>query len=299
LTNSNWNITNIPDQKGKVFIITGASSGLGKEATKQLADKNATIIMGVRVVNKTELVKQEILVQYPKSDIKIKHLDLGDLVSIEKFSDEIINEYDHLDVLINNAGVMMCPYSTTKDGFEIQMGTNHLGVFALTGRLMPLLKKTKNSRIIVTSSAAHKQGKIDFSDLNWTKRKYSTIKAYGDSKLASLYFTYEFARKFGANKDAPKITAAHPGWTKTDLQRHSALMRFFNNFFSQKVEMGVLPTLRAAIDVTANTGDYFGPDNFLETKGHPVKVKSNELSHDIDAARKLWELSEKLTGVSF
>ena len=299
MAKSNWNIDNITDQSGKVVVITGASSGLGKEAAKQLAGKNATLVLAVRNLKKAEDVKQEILSRYPQSDIKIKHLDLGNLSSIKQFAEEINKEFSHLDILINNAGVMMCPYSTTEDGFEIQMGTNHLGTYALTGHLMPLLKATRNSRVVVTSSIAHKQGNIDFSDLNWKKRNYKTSKAYGDSKIANLYFTYKLAEILREDTDAPTITAAHPGWTRTDLQRHSGVFQFLNNFFAQKVEVGVTPTLRAATDPEARSGDYFGPSGFAEMNGYPVKVKSNALSHNTESANKLWDLSEELTGVKY
>lgn len=297
MAKSKWNISNIPDQAGRIIIITGATSGLGKEASKQLALKNASVVMAVRNLHKAEQVKEEILSLKPESDIRVKHLDLGSLKSIQKFASEITGETDHLDVLIHNAGIMMCPFSTTEDGFEIQMGTNHLGPFALSGHLLPLLKKTPNSRIVVTSSIAHRQGNIDFSDLNWETRKYKTSKAYGDSKLANLYFTFELADKLKNEKNAPLITAAHPGWTKTDLQRHSGLLRFLNNFLSQKVEVGVLPTLRAAVDSEAESGDYFGPSGIAEMHGSPVKVASSKKSRDKNSAEKLWALSEKLTGV--
>ena len=299
MARSNWRIDKITDQTGKVVVITGASSGLGKEAARQLAGKNASVVMAVRNVKKAEDVKSEILKQFPQSDIKVKHLDLGSLSSVKQFAVDINNELDQLDILINNAGVMMCPYSTTEDGFEIQMGTNHLGTFALTGHLMPLLKKTRNSRVVVTSSIAHKQGNIDFSDLNWEKRDYKTSKAYGDSKIANLYFTYKLAEKLKEDPDAPTITVAHPGWTKTDLQRHSGVFQFLNNFFAQKVEVGVTPTLRAATDTEARSGDYFGPSGFAELNGYPIRVKSNALSHDTESANKLWDLSEELTGVHY
>lgn len=194
---------------------------------------------------------------------------------------------------------MACPFATTKDGFEIQMGTNHLGHFALTGHLLPLLKSTKKSRIVVTSSIAHRSGDIDFSDINWEKREYNTSKAYGDSKLANLYFAYELARKLEGEADAPLVTASHPGWTRTDLQRHSGFFRFLNPFFSQGVEDGVLPTLRATIDPEANGGDYYGPSRMMEMWGPPVVVSSSERSHDKTAASQLWTLSEELTGVRY
>lgn len=296
---SKWDTNQIADLNGKVIIVTGATSGLGKEATRILAEKNATVIMAVRNISKAKTVKNEIQIKQPKSNIAIEKLDLSSLDSIKQFSNEVNNKYDRLDVLINNAGIMMCPFSKTQDGFEIQMGTNHLGPFALTGQLMPLLKKTKDSRVVSTSSIAHTQGNIDFSDLNWEKRDYKTSSAYGDSKLANLYFTYEMAEKFKDDPNAPIVLAAHPGWTKTDLQKHSRLFRMLNPFFSQGVTMGVLPTLRAAFDPDAKSGNYFGPSGWKEMKGHPVKVKSNKLSRNFDLAKKLWKTSEELTGVKY
>jgi NAD(P)-dependent dehydrogenase (short-subunit alcohol dehydrogenase family) len=162
-----------------------------------------------------------------------------------------------------------------------------------------LLKKTKASRIVATSSIAHRQGDINFEDVNWEEREYNTGKAYGDSKLANLYFAYELARKLENDPSAPRITAAHPGWTSTDLQRHSFVFRVLNPVFSQNVENGALPTLRAAVDEEAKPGDYFGPSGFMEMKGAPIVVKSNEMSHDEAKAKQLWELSEKMTGVHF
>jgi NAD(P)-dependent dehydrogenase (short-subunit alcohol dehydrogenase family) len=204
-----------------------------------------------------------------------------------------------LDILINNAGVMACPFSKTQDGFEIQMGTNHLWYFTLTGLLMPLMRKIKGSRIVVTSSIAHRQWDINFEDINWEKREYVTNKAYWDSKLANLYFAYEWARKFKDSSNAPIFTAAHPGWTSTELERHSFIFKVLNPFFSQDVASGVLPNLRAAVDWHAKPGDYFGPSGWWEVKGSPVIVKSNEMSHNLDNAKQLWDLSEKMIGVTY
>lgn len=294
-----WNTNNIPDQTGRVLIITGATSGLGKEATRVFAEKNATVIMAVRNTAKGEEVAAEFKKAMPNAKIKVRKLDLGSLASAKSFSEGIIAGYNHLDILINNAGVMTCPFSKTEDGFEIQMGTNHLGHFALTGLLMPLLKSTKGSRIVATSSIAHRQGNIDFEDINWEERKYNTTKAYGDSKIANLYFAYELARKLKDDPNAPVVTSAHPGWTSTELQRHSLMFRILNPLFSQNVENGVLPTLRAATDENAKAGDYFGPSGFQELKGAPIIVKSNEISYNKVNAKRLWDLSEKLTGIKF
>lgn len=299
MAKSQWDNSNIPNQEGKIVIITGATSGLGKQATKVLAEKGATVIMAVRNIEKGKKVVQEIKQAHPAATIEVRKLDLGSLKSVRDFSDGFNTNYDRLDILINNAGVMACPFSKTEDGFEIQMGVNHLGHFALTGLLMPLLKKTNNSRIVATSSAAHYQGNINFDDLNWENRKYRTTQAYSDSKIANLYFTYELARKFEGDANAPLVTVAHPGWTSTELQRHAGMFKALNPIFSQNVEMGTLPTLRAAIDETAKQGDYYGPKGFMEMKGYPKVVKSNKRSHDKAKAKKLWELSEQMTGVNY
>jgi NAD(P)-dependent dehydrogenase (short-subunit alcohol dehydrogenase family) len=294
-----WNTNNIPNQKGKIVVITGATSGLGKEATRVFAQKNATVIMAVRNTQKGDQVAAEIKKLVPEVKIEVRKLDLGSLSSVKSFSEQILADYNCLDILINNAGVMMCPFSKTEDGFEIQMGTNHLGHFALTGLLMPLLKNTKGARIVATSSIAHLQGNIDFEDINWEKRKYNTTKAYSDSKIANLYFAYELARKLKDNPNAPVVTAAHPGYTKTELQRHNLFWRIMNPIMGQEVGQGALPTLRAGTDIQAKGGDYFGPSGFQELKGAPIVVKSNKMSHNMANAKRLWEVSEKLTGVNF
>eukprot|EP01132_Coremiostelium_polycephalum_P000166 gene166-221_t len=283
-----WTLPNMADQSGKVVLITGATSGIGKEAVKQLVAKNASVIMGIRNLQKAHLVRQDILAQFPKADIRIKYLDLGSLSTIYQLADDMVKEDEQLDILINNAGVMMCPYAMTIDGFEMQMGTNHLGPFALTGLLLPLLKKSKGARIVVTSSVIHRLGKLDLKDLNWEKRTYNKVQAYADSKLANLYFAYLLAERLKAAPDFPTVTAAHPGWTNTDLARSSEGMRLLK-CFAQKVEKGALSTLRAATDENAQSGDYYGPSQFLELQGPPIKVKSSERSHDKAIAEQLWK----------
>jgi len=294
-----WGAQDIPEQNNRVIIITGSTSGLGKEATRVLAKKNATVIMAVRNTQKANTVANEIRNEYPKAKIDIRSLDLGSLDSISSFAKGVLEDYKTLDILINNAGVMMCPYSKTKDGFEIQMGTNHLGPFALTGLLMPLLMRTKNARIVSTSSVAHNQGDIDFADINWEKRRYNTNKAYSDSKLANLYFSYELKRKLENTDNCPRVITAHPGGTKTDLARHSGIFNVFMSFLFLPVEKGVLSTLRAATDVNAKSGDYYGPGGFMQVRGFPELVQSNKLSHNLANAKKLWGLSEQLTGVKY
>ena len=295
----NWNESNIPDQSSKIFIVTGPTSGLGEETTRVLSRKNATVIMAARNIKKAESVANEILAENKNAKIDIEDLDLTSLESIKNFSHQIFKKYKNLDCLINNAGIMACPYSKTKDGFEVQMGTNHLGHFALTGQLISLLKKTPNSRVVNVSSIAHTSGNINFDDLNWEKRKYRTWSAYCDSKLANLYFTYELSRKLKQTKGHPHVIASHPGLTDTKLQRHSTIWKILMKIAAQKVSIGALGGIRAATDLTAESGDYFGSPSMGGMKGYPVLVQSNELSYNVDNAKKLWKLSEELTGVIY
>ncbi|MCU4156852.1 SDR family NAD(P)-dependent oxidoreductase [Carboxylicivirga sp. A043] len=300
MATTQWNESNIPDQTGKVVIITGATSGLGKQAAKVLTAKNAKVIMAVRNMEKGHNVLRELTKGYPNHTTSVMKVDLSSLQSIEKFAAAFKAQYNQLDVLINNAGIMACPFATTEDGFEIQMGTNHLGHFALVGHLMDVLKSTPGSRLVVTSSIAHKMTKgIEFNDINWEKRKYKTNTAYADSKLANVYFAYELVNRYKTDPEAPRVTIAHPGWTSTDLQRHMGLARLLNPIFSQQADMGVLPTLRAAFDETARNKDFFGPKGALEFKGYPVKVNANKLAQLEEPARKLWDISEQLTGVKY
>jgi NAD(P)-dependent dehydrogenase (short-subunit alcohol dehydrogenase family) len=296
---AHWGINDIPKQDGRIVVITGATSGIGKEAARVFAYKNAKVILAVRNIVKGQEVADSIRNQFTTADITVRELDLASLESVKVFADAMILDYPHLDVLINNAGIMMCPYAKTQDGFEIQFGTNHLGHFALTLRLLPLLKKRQGSRVVVVSSLAHKSGKLDFSDLQWTTRKYQTGRVYCDTKLANLYFAYELARKLETEGGNPKVTAAHPGWTATELQRHWVVLELLNHIFAQSIAMGALPTLRAAIDEDTFPGDYFGPAKFSEMRGYPIKVESTANSHDIEAAHNLWKLSEEMTGIKY
>ena len=298
-TRHKWDAGSIPDQRDRIAIVTGSSSGIGFETARVLAEKNATVILAVRNKQKGESALEKIKTEHPDTDVSVMLLDLASLKSIKTFTDEFKENYKQLDLLINNAGVMMPPYSKTKDGFEVQMGTNHFGHFALTGHLFDLLKRTPDSRVVTVSSVAHNYGKIDFSDLAWESRRYKTRNAYADSKIANLYFTYALSQKVEKDSRNPLVTAAHPGWTATDLQRHSGLLRFLNLFFSQNISMGALPTLYAAVGPDVKNGDYYGPSGFLEMRGYPKKVKSNPLSRDEPIAKKLWDISEGLTGIKY
>ena len=294
-----WTAQDIPAQDGRMAIVTGSSSGIGLEAARQLARKGARVVIAVRNAAKGERAVAEIRTDVPDADVELMMLDLADLSSVRAFADEFLSSHDRLDLLINNAGVMMPPYAKTADGFEIQIGTNHFGHFALTGLLFECLLNTPRSRIVNVSSIAHSGGDLDFDDLDWQQRDYRTQRAYGDSKLANLFFTYELVRRLEGREGAPVVTAAHPGWTATDLQRHSGLFSFLNRFVAQHVDMGALPTLRAATDEAARPGDYFGPDGWLHMRGYPVVHASGGSSHDVEAARRLWEISEQRTGVRF
>ena len=293
-----WNVDNISDQSGKIAIVTGANTGIGFNAAKVLALKGAYVIVASRNAEKGQAAVDRIKAEEAGVKVEFIKLNLASLKSVKDFADNVRNKYACIDLLINNAGVMMPPYSKTEDGFELQFGTNHLGHFALTGHLLDLFLKTPGARIVNVSSMSHKWGDIQFEDLNWEKN-YDKAKAYGQSKLANLLFTYELQRRLAKAEAKVICTAAHPGWTSTDLQRHSGLFSFFNPIFAQKPLMGCLPTLRAAVDENARGGDYYGPAGFQEMRGYPKKVRSNDESYDEAVAKRLWEVSEKATGVTF
>jgi NAD(P)-dependent dehydrogenase (short-subunit alcohol dehydrogenase family) len=295
----NWTEENIPEQAGKVAVVTGANSGIGFETARMLAENGAIVIMAVRTVSKGEEAVEKIRGKSADADIHVMELDLADLESVKTFADKFKKGFSQIDLLINNAGVMIPPYTKTKDGFELQFGTNHLGHFALTAQLLDVLKQTKNSRVVNVASLAHTRGELDFDDLNWENRSYSKWSAYGDSKLANLYFTYELQRKFEQNNYGTIAAAAHPGGTNTDLARHNFLMNIFAGILGQSPEMGAMPTVRAATDENVKGGEYYGPDGFGEFYGNPVKVDSNRLSKDEMIAKRLWKVSEEMTGVEY
>ena len=300
MKNEKWNTENILSQKGRIVIVTGSSSGIGYETARVLANKQASVIIAVRNLEKGNKALAKIIQQNKDADVRVMELDLANLASVNNFAENFQKNYSRLDLLINNAGVMIPPYSKTTDGFELQFGTNHLGHFALTGQLLKLLISTKASRIVNVSSGAHNFGTLDFDDLNWEKRNYAQWTAYGDSKLANLYFTYELDRKLKEQGINTLVTASHPGWTATELQRTAGdVMKYLNGIFAQDITMGALPTLRAAIEEGLKGGEYFGPNGFMEISGYPVKVESNQLSKDRAIAQKLWVVSEQLTSVKF
>jgi NAD(P)-dependent dehydrogenase (short-subunit alcohol dehydrogenase family) len=281
-----------------VAIVTGANSGIGYETARALAKKGATVIMACRNQGKGEAAAQQIRDEKPRGAVEMMRLDLGDLDSVRAFADEFKGGYDRLDLLINNAGIMHPPFGKTKQEFETQFGVNHLGHFALTGLLLDLIMRTPHARIVTVSSVAHRFGQVDFDNLN-AEKGYRANAAYGQSKLANLLFTYELQRKLQAAGGDTIAVAAHPGWTATNLQQNSGLVRFFNRFFAQTPDMGALPTLRAATAPDVQGSDYYGPSKRLEMVGYPKKVGSNGRSHDTAVAAELWTVSEELTGVQY
>ena len=293
-----WTSDAIPDQSGRLAVITGATSGIGLETARMLAEKGAAVVLAVRNVEKGETVANAIRDRRPGAEVRVEALDLASLASVRAFAERISGGEQRLDLLINNAGVMMTPFARTADGFELQFGTNHLGHFALTALLFDRLASTPHSRVVTVSSLAHRAGRPDLEDLNWAKRPYNKTQAYADSKLANLYFTYELASRLEAADYLTLATAAHPGFTATNLQQHT-VYRYLNPIVGQKPERGALPTLRAAVDPEATYGDYYGPDGVLEMGGHPKKVASSRTSHQRETASRLWELSEEMTGVAF
>jgi len=306
MNDTNWTIENISDLSGKVMVVTGGNSGLGYESVKAFAMKGAEVVLASRSMKKGEEARAEILKDVPRAIINVMELDLGDLESIRQFASEFKKAHKRLDVLLNNAGIMMTPYFTTKDGFEAQLGTNHLGHFALTGLLIDLILKTKGARIVNVSSGAHKNGEMDFDNLQFEDGKgYKSMKAYGRSKLSNLLFTYELQRKLEAAKKETISVAAHPGVAMTNLARHmedKLLFKILAPVFkrlAQDQAMGALPQIRASVDPEVKGSEYYGPNGKREWKGFPVLVPSNEASHNLGDAASLWEESEKLTGVKF
>jgi NAD(P)-dependent dehydrogenase (short-subunit alcohol dehydrogenase family) len=302
--NEKWTTANIPDLTEKIIIVTGGNSGLGYESVKAFAEKGAEVILASRSVEKGEAAKTSI--GNVKGKIVVKQLDLMDFASIKSFAENFSKKYNRLDVLLNNAGIMTTPYFLTKDGLEAQNGTNHFGHFALTGLLFELIKKTPYSRIVNVSSMAHKQGKMDFDNLLFENGKgYSPIKSYGRSKLSNLLFTYELQRKIEATGINSMAVAAHPGVSNTNLGRFLEDKLIFKILkplmmpFIQSQDMGALPQIRASVDENVKGGEYYGPDGFREMKGFPVRVQSNAASHNPQDAKKLWQVSEKIIGVSF
>lgn len=295
-THARWTAADVPDQTGRVAVVTGANSGIGYEAASVLAQRGATVILACRNLDKTRAAADRM-----GGTTEVEKLDLSSLSSVRDFADRVHASHTKLDLLVNNAGVMWTPRSTTADGFELQLGTNHLGHFALTGLLLDLLLPVDGSRVVTISSFVHKTGRIHFDDLQ-LERRYGRHRAYAQSKLANLMFTYELQRRLRAAGAATIAVAAHPGTAHTDLTRYTplhALNKAFGRVVAQTAAMGALPTLRAATDPDVKGDEYYGPSGISEQHGPPKLVRSTKRSYDTADQQRLWEVSEKLTGVTF
>jgi NAD(P)-dependent dehydrogenase (short-subunit alcohol dehydrogenase family) len=304
-----WTTADIPDQSGRTALITGANSGLGLQTAKALAGAGATVLLGCRNLDRAAAAKEEVEAAAPGASVEVVEVDLGSLDSVEHAAAEVDARDEDLHLLINNAGVMAPPRRKTADGFELQFWTNHLGHFALTGRLLGKLLAASSPRVVTVASMAHRAGRMDFDDLNWEKR-YSRWPAYGRSKLSNLLFTSELARRAAAADSDLIAAAAHPGYASTNLQTAGPgmgpigvvvkpLAKVSNLFLGQSDSMGALPTLYAATAPGVAGGEYFGPDGIGEQRGHPQRVgRSGRASDEADAGR-LWDVSEELTGVRF
>ena len=307
------NAPSLIDMKSKRVIITGANSGLGKESAFALAKLGAEIVLAVRDTNKGQSVKNQILNQTPSAVIEVAALDLMDLDSVRKFAAS--QSTKPIDVLLNNAGIMAVPFEKTKDGFESQMGTNHLGHFLLTELLFDAISRGSNPRIVNVSSSAHRLGKLktgDINELNVSKENYSPWTVYGNSKLVNLLFTNELVRRLKLVNSNITVAVAHPGYANTNLQLVAATKRsgirksvelavtkFMNIIFGQSAANGALPQIAACTWVDIQSGDYLGPRGLFESRGKPKKVKMNKAAQDIELAKRVWRTSEELLGVTF
>jgi len=303
-----WTEEAVGDLGHATVLVTGANSGLGLETARALTGAGAHVVMACRDTGKAAEAQADVLAEHPAGRTSIVPLDLSDLHSVRQAAEQITDSHDRLDLCIANAGVMIPPLRRTAQGFELQMGTNHLGHFALVGHLLGLLTSTPDSRVVSVSSMAHRFGSIDLSDLNYQNRSYNRIQAYGSSKLANLLFTSELQRRLSAAGSTTIATAAHPGSSQTDLTRHlpgaglplvGTVLQLVGRLLTQSAAMGALPTLRAAVDPDARGDAYYGPDGIGEQMGHPVLVGRSAAARDASTARGLWYLSEELTGVDF
>ncbi len=299
-----WNSEQIPDQHGRTAVVTGANSGLGLASARELARHGASVVLACRNTAKGEQALREIAAAVPDARLELAELDLSSLASVQSFAEHFRAGHDGLDLLINNAGVMAPPRSQTEDGFELQLGTNLLGHFALTGRLIGLMQGRTDARVVTVSSTAHKIGRINFEDLQ-SERHYMRWRAYGQSKLADLMFALELDRRLRAAGSTLSSVAAHPGYAATNLQTAApplldrTVMRITNVFAAQSADMGALSLLYAATFPALEGGSFIGPDGIGEFRGHPQTVIPNRAARDEAVAERLWAVSEELTGVHF
>ncbi len=299
-----WTAEQIPDQAGRTAVVTGANSGLGLATALELARAGAEVVLACRNTERGEAALGSIRAEAPDASVALEALDLSDLASIRAFAERFAVERASLDLLVNNAGVMAPPQRQTADGFELQFGTNHLGHFALAGLLLGRLEGREDARVVTISSTAHKYGRIRFDDLQ-SKHRYRRWRAYGQSKLANVLFALELERRLRASGSTVKSLAAHPGYAATNLQSAAppkfdrAVMVVTNRLFAQSAAMGALPSLYAATRPNLDGGLYIGPDGFEQGRGHPKVVLPVRAGRDEATAKRLWSVSEELTGVSF
>ena len=298
--NATWTSGDVPGQQGRLAVVTGANTGLGFETARVLAARGASVVLAVRDTGKGKQAAARIAATAPGADVMVQPLDLASLDSVRAAAGELRARHPRIDLLINNAGVMFTPQQATRDGFELQLATNHLGHFALTGLLLPQMLPVPGSRVVTVSSLAHRlRARINFGDLQ-SERSYRRVAAYSQSKLANLMFTYELHRRLWHGMRATIAVAAHPGLAGTELTRNSpAIAAFFYARVSQKAAMGALPVLRAATDPGVLGGQYYGPGGFFGARGYPELAESSRQSRDTAIQRRLWTVSEELTGVTF
>lgn len=299
-----FDIKFVPPQSDRIAIVTGANTGLGYETALGLCKTGMKVVLACRDLKKARIAKSELQRQSINADIDIIGLDLSSLASVRAFSSNYLSRYDRLDLLINNAGIMIPPYSLTEDGFESQLGVNHLGHFLLTGLLLPALEQTEGSRIVILSSLAHKTGKINFKDLQ-SKKRYQAWTAYAQSKLACLMFALELQRRLQAHEHQTISVAAHPGVASTELSRHlpslfnAVISPIFLKFAAQTAQQGAMPALYAALNPNIKGGEYIGPLSRNGWKGKAGVVTPKKHAHDEEVARRLWQESERLTDIQF
>lgn len=292
-----WTAADMEDQSGRVAIVTGANRGIGLPTAGELSRHGARVVMACRSVERARAAASRIDSGVRAGNVVVMELDLADLASVRGFAEEFRRRFDRLDLLINNAGVMLPPLSRTADGFEAQLGTNHLGHFALTARLLDMLRETAGSRVVTVASTGHRFAAIDFDDLQWEARRYQPIRAYFESKLANLLFTCELQRRFDRAGMQSLSVAAHPGWTGTDLLRFSRILLWLSSILAMRPSQGALPTLYAATAPDVQPGGYYGPDGFAQIWGHPGQVRSSPGSRDPSMAARLWAVSEELVNL--
>ncbi|MFC4585999.1 oxidoreductase [Sphaerisporangium corydalis] len=302
--NARWTGAEIGDQRGRTAVVTGGNTGIGFETAKLLAEHGATVLLACRDLGKAEAAAARIGAGSTVIPIR---LDLASLASVREAAERIGEIHPRLDLLVNNAGMIMPPYTRTEDGFELHFGTNHLGHYALTGLLLELLLPVPGSRVVTVSSIGHRRGEMKFGDLQ-LEHGYKGETAYFQSKLANLMFAYELQRRLASAGAETISLAAHPGNARTDFGRNLGVfvrvamrpgMRWFTSWLLQSPHVGALASVRAAVDPAARGGEYYGPPGRLQFTGHPERVESSARSYDTAAQRRLWEESERLTGVVY